>query len=174
MKINFGCGGNVLHGWKNHDMDVDIAKPLPYDSGVADFIFAEHCVEHVAFLEAFGFFCGCHRVLKPGGVLRVTVPCLEQVAARATAEYHEFLKINGWGDGTVAGALRGLIINHGHQSGWTVSLLICTLMAAGFRGTKVYRPGWSDCPELRGVEGHQNVIGQAFNDIESVAVEACA
>jgi hypothetical protein len=174
MRLNFGCGGNRLPGWCNHDMEVDIARPLPYDSGVADFIFAEHCVEHVTFLEAFGFFCGCHRVLKHTGVVRITVPCLDQVATRATPEYHAFLMRNGWGDGTATGALRGLIVNHGHKSGWTADLLACTLVAAGFRDTIAFPPGKSNTRELTGIEGHHKVIGAAFNLIESVAVEAHA
>jgi len=38
-KLNLGCGGNILDGWENHDMDLDITKPLPYDGNSIDFIF---------------------------------------------------------------------------------------------------------------------------------------
>ncbi len=79
MKLNLGCGTNKLLDWQNHDADVDISKRLPFGDRTADFIFIEHCVEHIAYYEAIEFFKECHRVLAPGGTLRVVVPSVEKI-----------------------------------------------------------------------------------------------
>src|SRR5262249_7551150 len=77
-KINLGCGGTRLDGWKNHDSDIDISKKLPFANDSASFIFAEHVVEHIDYYAALDFFCECRRVLAPGGVLRIAVPSIER------------------------------------------------------------------------------------------------
>jgi predicted SAM-dependent methyltransferase len=61
-KLNLGCGGNILAGWENHDMDVDITKPLQYEDNSIDFIFIEHCVEHTTTPDAVRFFAECLRI----------------------------------------------------------------------------------------------------------------
>jgi predicted SAM-dependent methyltransferase len=69
-KLNLGCGGNIIAGWENHDWDVDITKPLPYEDNSIDFIFIEHCVEHTTTPDAVRFFAECLRILKDEGTLR--------------------------------------------------------------------------------------------------------
>ena len=87
IKLNFGCGSNRLPGWENHDAEVDIASPLPFPDSHAHFIFAEHCVEHIDYYAALAFFKECRRILKPGGVLRLAIPSIENVWKRGDQEY---------------------------------------------------------------------------------------
>jgi predicted SAM-dependent methyltransferase len=80
VKLQFGCGGNRLEGWQNYDSEIDIAKPpLPFRDAYADFIFAEHVLEHVPLQEAIRFLRDCHRILKPGGTIRLAVPSIVRI-----------------------------------------------------------------------------------------------
>lgn len=84
ISINVGSGGTGRSDWVNIDVRrhhrdqsvaYDIRKGLPFRSDSVDRIFAEHVVEHLEFnQEATHFLRDCHRVLKPGGFLRVIVP----------------------------------------------------------------------------------------------------
>jgi len=47
IKAQFCCGGNILPGFKNHDMDCDMTKlPLPYADDSVDLVLMEHGLEH--------------------------------------------------------------------------------------------------------------------------------
>jgi SAM-dependent methyltransferase len=171
VKVNLGCGENRLAGWDNHDIDVDITRRLPWADGSTDFIFIEHCVEHVGYRQAIGFFEEALRVLRPGGVLRVVVPSIEQILAADDQAYWEFTKKWG-GEATRRGAARAILFSHGHEMAWTESLMRSLLTYAGFDPVTLSTVGSSSHPELRGVEGHGKVIGEAFNRIESMVFEA--
>lgn len=173
-KINFGCGSNRLNGWENHDMDVDISKPLPFSDASVDRVFAEHVVEHVTPLQAFEFFIECRRIMKPGGIIRIAVPSVTDIVTRGDADYHAWVQSRGWGDGTLAGSVRNILANHGHQAAWNAELLGHFLIAAGFQWLTRCRVGQSDHAELCGIEGHGKVIGDRVNAIETCVVEATA
>lgn len=171
IAFNFGCGTNRLDGWANYDSEINIAKPLPFPTSYADFILAEHVVEHVTYQEALGFFRECRRVLKPGGVARIAVPSVEQVR-RGSDAYFRFVHDKGWADRADArGAMTAILNCHGHQAPWTASLLETSLYLAGFEQIVHRDPGLSDHVSLRGVEGHGRVIGDDFNAIETVICE---
>ncbi len=171
MKINLGCGGNYIEGWKNHDDDVDITNPLPFEDGSAEFMFAEHVVEHVTYEEALSFFRECHRVLSPGGVLRIAVPSIERIYFLADMDYMKF--VSKWTDGKVSrrAAMDAILHAHGHKAPWTEGLLEASIFYAGFDHVSRRTPGYSSHEELQNVEGHGKVIGDHFNHIETVICE---
>jgi hypothetical protein len=171
LMLNLGCGTNKLQGWLNHDADVDITKPLPWPEGSAHYVFIEHCVEHVSYHQAIAFFEEAYRVLAPGGVLRVVVPSIEQIAKLADQSYFAFTEQWG-GEPTLKGALRAIIHAHGHQQAWTASLMAHSLAYAGFIAVEELEVGFSRHSALRGVEGHWRVIGAQFNRVESMVFEA--
>lgn len=55
-------------------IDHDIRKPLPFSDAEVDGVFSSHTVEHLDAQEAVAWITECKRVLKPGGVLCVSVP----------------------------------------------------------------------------------------------------
>lgn len=171
LKLNLGCGDNKLAGWENHDADVDIRKTLPWDDDSVDLLFIEHCMEHVTYHQAVQFLEEVHRILKPGGVLRVTVPSIEQVIQCEDGAYHKFTAQWG-GETSRRGAARALIFSHGHLQAWTASLMRATLTYAGFINLSEQTPGQSGNPLLRNLEGHGKIIGERFNRIESMPFEA--
>lgn len=71
--VNVSWGrGIVIH---------DVRKPLPFPNCSMEAIYASHLLEHLYLNEAGRLLCECHRVLSPGGVLRIIVPDLRSVVA---------------------------------------------------------------------------------------------
>ena len=172
LKLNLGCGNNKLPGWENHDADVDIKVKLPWGDSTASHIFIEHCVEHVPYKSAIQFFYEAYRVLAPGGVLRVTVPSLEQIAKSNELDYFRFTMQWQKLGPTKRGAMSAICFAHGHEMIWNAQLLHDALYLVGFDDVSHETPGKSSDPVLVGVEGHGRVISNKFNDIESCVCEA--
>jgi SAM-dependent methyltransferase len=87
-KINFGSGPYPIAGWINVDIDpagrpdvvADLGRPLPFATGVADFIHTEDFLAQLDPVPLRGFLCECRRILKPGGAMRVLTPDLARFA----------------------------------------------------------------------------------------------
>src|SRR5207302_1827164 len=58
----------------------DVTSSLPFDDCHFDAVYHAHLLEHLPRERVPSFLGECFRVLKPGGVLRVVVPDLEQIA----------------------------------------------------------------------------------------------
>ena len=88
QRLNLGCGDVFLPGWRNldfvarppHVVRHDLRETLPLPAGRCEVVYHSHVLEHFDRAEADRFLAECHRVLAPGGVLRVVVPDLEQKA----------------------------------------------------------------------------------------------
>lgn len=88
IAVNLGCGGHYRKGWSNFDLypagpDVTRAnfiEGVPLPDGAADFVYHSHVLEHLTRQDGERFLRECHRILKPGGVLRIAVPDLEDAA----------------------------------------------------------------------------------------------
>src|SRR5258708_33533419 len=87
-KINFGSGPYPLAGWINVDLDpagrpdvvADLARPLPFATGVADFIHTEDFIAQLDPVPLLGFLRECRRILKPEGAMRMLTPDLARFA----------------------------------------------------------------------------------------------
>lgn len=55
------------------DFDV-LSGPLPFPPETFDGILASHCVEHWTLNESVGVLRECHHILRPGGIIVVSVP----------------------------------------------------------------------------------------------------
>ena len=60
-------------------MFADISKRLPFEDGSVDYIQAIHCFEHFYRYEADEILTDWIRVLKPGGLLVLELPCLDKI-----------------------------------------------------------------------------------------------
>jgi hypothetical protein len=171
VKLNFGCGKNHIDGWQNYDAELDISNPLPFERDSADYILAEHVIEHVDYYKAVNFLKECARVLKPWGVIRVSVPSIERIWKHATPGYLNFVR--RWAPThDVRGAMHAILYEHGHQTAWTDSLMEATLFYCGFKNITRCEPSKSLHGPLVDVDGHPKAIGTEMNWIESVVFEA--
>jgi SAM-dependent methyltransferase len=145
---------------------IDITKPLPFEDNSVDFIYTSHTVEHTTTPDAVRFFAEALRVLKPEGTLRVAVPSVDKIYDLADGAYLKWHGQSGFGDGSKRGAVKSILLDHGHLSAWNHSILEACFFAAGFDPDKICGCGFSE------LEGHGRVIGDHNNKIETIIMEA--
>ncbi|MBI2806737.1 MAG: methyltransferase domain-containing protein [Planctomycetes bacterium] len=86
--LNLGCGQRFHPAWTNLDLHPvhssiqrwDVQTALPFGDETFDAVYHSHLFEHLPRARTAPFLTECHRVLKPGGVLRLAVPDLETIA----------------------------------------------------------------------------------------------
>jgi len=85
--VNLGCGHRFHPAWSNFDFvpaapgvaQADLRKGIPLADASSDVVYHSHVLEHFSRAGGASFLLECHRVLKPGGVLRIAVPDLEAI-----------------------------------------------------------------------------------------------
>ncbi|NOT76619.1 MAG: methyltransferase domain-containing protein [Cyclobacteriaceae bacterium] len=66
---------------------MNLNKPWSFKSNSVDVVYASHLFEHLTLKSAELFVNEAYRCLKPGGVVRIVVPDLYQIARKYIAEY---------------------------------------------------------------------------------------
>jgi predicted SAM-dependent methyltransferase len=89
--INLGCGHVFVDSpeWINLDFSsvapsvrrANLLARLPLPSEGAKLVYASHFLEHIPKPDVAAFLKECHRVLEPGGVLRLVLPDLQEMAS---------------------------------------------------------------------------------------------
>jgi predicted SAM-dependent methyltransferase len=163
IMINLGSGHWKFDEWVNVDRDldsrpdvcVDLSGPLPFRDACADFMHSEDFIDQLELDQAARFLRECHRVLKPGGVMRVLTPDVEQLA-RLYLEQPEALKAL-WRDhvgvplrfGTAAEILNVGMRFAGHTFLYDAETFAQLAADCGFRAVRVAFQH-SERAELRG------------------------
>jgi predicted SAM-dependent methyltransferase len=143
MKLHLGCGSRYIPGFIHVDAmaapHVDIVGPvekLAMADNSASLIYASHVLEHFGRFEYKAVLQEWFRVLKPGGILRLSVPDF----AACAAIYYE----SGLADGL--SGLVGLVVG-GQRDGYDFHKMIFdegflrrALLETGFR--EVRRWDW--------------------------------
>ena len=86
--LNVGCGRKFHLAWTNIDMvaadpavrAANLIEGIPFETGTFDVVYHSQVLEHIPKDNAPAFLAECLRVLRPGGILRVVVPDLEDMA----------------------------------------------------------------------------------------------
>jgi predicted SAM-dependent methyltransferase len=158
-KLHLGCGDNLLPGWSNVDfnswagvIEHNLTRPLPLKAESVEFIFTEHFIEHITRDEALALVKDCYKVLKPGGVLRISTPNLKTIVAQYLEEPKEEWKDWDWRPETTCQMLNGSVRLWGHQFIYDFEEINLLLHKAGFE--KVQQVAWreSSYEALKGLE----------------------
>lgn len=144
LKLHLGCGYSHLDGWVNIDVDIsthpdlvwDLRRPVPFPDLSAAAIFHEHLLEHIPLSAAGPFLRECHRLLKPGGILRVGVPDFGRYA-RDYCGSRSLIQSERPGRPTALLALSELVFCYEHTSIWDEETLIRVVREAGFESPEI-------------------------------------
>ena len=209
-RLNLGAGGFPLEGWINVDggdgshydapddpriVRLDVFEALAaIPDGTLDFVHSEQFLEHFTRQEGLRIARECHRVLAPGGVVRVQVPDLELVVSLYRNELdfadwetvqlpHRLRHVGEARDpyGSLAPGERftpAIMINNGfHMDGhrflYDFETLSQTLALAGFARISRERFGESGHASLRGIDRHDGGhTGRSWVPRVALVVEA--
>jgi predicted SAM-dependent methyltransferase len=147
LYLDVGCGPNIKpsninldYSWHpGVDICCDITRGLPLDASYVRGIYTEHCIEHIPFEAALFALREFHRVVMPGGFVRIVVPDFEIYVNR----YEEFRKTGNTSmpygaEDSVQGiyspamSVNRIFRAHGHQFIYDFATLSAMLTKTGF------------------------------------------
>ena len=178
IKINLGSGHWKLEGWVNVDIDLEsqpdvcsnLSGGLPFTDGVAALMHCEDFIDQLTLEHAAEFLRECHRILVPGGVLRVLTPDMRKLAhmylndpQRLKTMWNDFVGV------PLALETAGEIFNTGmrfagHTFLYDAETFTALCSQCGFDARRVeYQQ--SDVPGLRGLDlrSPDNAISMYFD-----------
>jgi predicted SAM-dependent methyltransferase len=138
LRLHLGSGTNRLPGWVNvdllgmgSDLAWDLRRRLPFPDASAQAAFLEHVIEHFTLADALALLEECHRVLRPGGTIRVGVPDLGRYIHSYTGD-RELIEQARPNRPTSLLAVAEVTQFHGHRSAYDAETLVMLLEGAGF------------------------------------------
>jgi predicted SAM-dependent methyltransferase len=186
-KLQIASGSNVLPGWLNTDLNpakeimfLDASKRLPFGDCTFDYIFTEHFIEHLKYRAGVQLVQECYRILKPGGRLRISTPDLhfliELCDENKTEVQKRYIKweVDQYNPDKIYADT--FVVNNfvrgDHKFIYDYKTLKNLLSKCRFVEVKRYEPGESPDENLLGIESHCRMIGDDFNKLESMVLEA--
>jgi predicted SAM-dependent methyltransferase len=166
LRINVGSSSRHIEGWISADilrdpegrcLRMDATQPWPFASDSAAAIASEHVIEHIDPAAMPAFIAEAYRVLRPGGVLRLSTPNLRGIAEaylNADAETLAAHRAHGYMAATHADLLNNYLHEFGHVHVYDAESLRLLLVGAGFSDVREASFGHSEYPELRGIDQH--------------------
>lgn len=180
----------MLSGWVNADQEpskpeclgFDATKRFPFDDAEFQLVFSEHMIEHMSYDDGAAMLAECHRVLKPGGRIRVTTPDINfliklYLGPRTPLEesyVHWAARV--FDPRPPAGEAALFVFNRfvrawGHLFIYDPPALSRLLTQTGFVDIQSYALGESHVPELRNLENVER-LSPGFLQLESFTLEA--
>lgn len=104
QRLHFGCGSVVPEGWVNTDLrsDIlgvicgDVLEGLPWEEGTFDYIVSHHVLCELKIYDQMKAMRELNRILKVGGVLRLSLPDLDRAIDAYQREDREYFPISMW------------------------------------------------------------------------------
>lgn len=166
--LHLGAGPKRINGWLNTDLIagdayLDIERPLPFADRTLAYAFGEHVIGALSETGGMSLLRELHRVLRPGGVVRIATPDLEKLIAiyqdRSPAvkrsDYARFFdELTGRRHDTACQLLNDAMRLWGIRYTYDGDDLAEKLRGAGFSEVTRVEAGESTHPALRGLEQH--------------------
>jgi SAM-dependent methyltransferase len=187
-RLDIGTSERILPGWFSVDVQpfypgqyfMDATARFPFPDASFAFVRSEHMIEHLPFTSGMHMLRECHRVLKPGGVVRIATPDLRRLArlyddppSPAQKAYRD--AICNHARHTYGSDEPGVVINHmyqyeGHDFIYDSGTLGEGLRKAGFVDIIESAPGASAHPVFDGTDAH--VDADDWVTFETLTMEA--
>jgi predicted SAM-dependent methyltransferase len=193
-RLLVGAGVHDKEGWlcvdlvpvKRSIVYMNAIKPFPLPSASFDMVHSEHMIEHITFTHAAAMLSECHRILRPGGVVRIATPDLRKITellnrpddtisdryVRWSNSQDEWVSTDNARNPVFV--VNGFLRKWGHTFVFDEPTLAALLRFVGFTGVRRLEPGESDTADLVDVERHGELIGEEFNRFETMVLEATA
>lgn len=161
--VNLGSGGFVPpKGWIFVDIHPmkgppyaegyihhDLKNGAPFENDTVDGILSSHFLEHLDAQEALMFLTECRRILKPGGILRMSVPDAEKFYQLTMSNCQDWGEPNGGVNYKPPRSfMHWALFFEQHKQLLTSSALFCLAHAAGFARSQVMPYKHSQIPKL--------------------------
>ncbi|MDQ3608084.1 MAG: methyltransferase domain-containing protein [Actinomycetota bacterium] len=183
-RLQIGSGPLGHTGWLNSDLiagdiHLDLDRPLPLPGQSFAFVFGEHVIEHLSEAAGTRLLAELHRILRPGGTVRLTTPDLRKVIAIyedrnpvvSLADYARYLdEATGKRHERGCQVFNDFLRLWGHRHIYDEEDLSARLRAAGFTEVTRHETGSSPHRELRGLERHGGA--EWVNRAEAMCLEA--
>jgi len=157
-KLNLGSYKNMFYyGWINVDIlnlkqfadqqsyrfrQIDLSKNIPCESNEVDLLFHSHILEHFNREDGKNFLKECYRVMKPGGIMRISVPdakLLTQKYLDGTIMDYRYVNIGVERADNTAEALYELLCTN-HKTLYDEDALTKMLSEVGFKNIRKESP----------------------------------
>lgn len=198
MKLNLGCGLNVVDGWINVDYALgakltkvplfsainrklkvfsadwdsrvflhDLTCRFPWGDGSVDYCYSSHTLEHLTREQGVFLLQESHRVLRPGGVVRIVVPDLASVISEyddGAIRADRFVEVLGVLYGTEKRGLKKLLApfyEFPHKCMYDTPTLITVMRGVGFLAEE-RRPFESSIPGIEQIELADRTVNAAI------------
>ncbi|WP_405722868.1 methyltransferase domain-containing protein [Streptomyces sp. NBC_01537] len=169
-KIEIGAYRTKRAGWIDTDISwrtrhyMDATKDWPVPTSSVSHVYADNVIEHLRMGPNRRLFREAHRVLAPGGRIRLATPDVEYLVDRymkgddETRNLIEISNRKNYEAYHPVDLLRVAFQECGHHVGylWDYQSLRDELRLAGFTNICRFEPGQSDEPELRALETRQD------------------
>lgn len=169
--LNIGCFVNMLLNtektkWINIDvlnlqkyaeqygfnfLQHDATKPLPFQDNSIEWIVTHHFLEHLTCEEAEKFLAECRRVLKPNGIIRISVPDADKLVRKyieGSLGDYDYLNVGCRKAETQTGKLWALLLEN-HKAVYDEQSLRNLLEKSGFVNVARQHFNQSLNPELQ-------------------------
>lgn len=172
--LNLGCGGNRPNDvrWVNIDnlheifpdlnrperkqmdaeanyLNADLRKGIPFEDNSVEGILASHFFEHLDAQEALVMVRDCYRVLKPGGVLRISIPDTKKFHELSVNNYQDWGEPNGTPEKSF---MEYALFFAEHKQLLGIDGINCLLWTAGFREYTETTSNETLCPPLASID----------------------
>ena len=146
LRLNLGSGKTTIDGWLNLDMAVGariLTMKLPgglkkFKANSVRYIYTSHFLEHIDYPDtALAIVKECHRILVPGGTLRIIVPGIEKIIKAYADNDNGFFAIQkemhpSWCKSKLDHLMYALQQGGEHKYGYDFETMKALLTQAGF------------------------------------------